>query len=128
MVTRQLRPLAFDPYEGLAPTLQDMDVRSLSRTLRVTQKCLRISLGRTKGPNRLGPCLTYCRRCLALGFHSVVHQRLGATHCPIHGDALEQACGACGHVSLYWLHAHLPPTFFVPAREPHRKELSRETK
>ena len=115
-VTRQLRPLPFNPYEGVAPTLQDVDVRGLSRTLRVTQKCLRISLGRTQGPNLPGPCLTYCHRCLALGFHSVVHQRLGATHCPIHGDGLEQACRACGHVSPYWLHAHLLDAPFRCAR------------
>ena len=104
---RQLRQSAFDPYEGIAPRLKDVDVRGLSRTLGVTQKNLRASLARPIGGHQPGPCLTYCKRCIALGFHSVVHQRLGATHCPIHGDGLEKACRACGYASAYWLYAHL---------------------
>jgi len=115
-VTRQLRSSPFDPYEGIAPRVTDVDVRGLSRTLGVTQKALRISLGRSVGANQPGPCLSYCHRCIALGFHSVVHQRLGATRCPIHGDGLEQACRACGYVSAYWLHAHLLDAPFRCAR------------
>lgn len=116
IVMRQLRALPFDPYEGIAPRVDEIDVRGLSRTLRVSQKCLRMSLGRIEGCDLPGPCLTYCHRCIALGFHSIVHQRLGATHCPIHGDGLKQSCRACGHVSAYWLHAHLFDAPFRCAR------------
>lgn len=113
-VMRQLRSSPVDPYEGITAT--DADVRSLSRTLRVTQKSLRISLGRGQSVRTTEPILTYCKRCMELGFHSIVHQHLGASHCPIHGDGLEQSCRTCGHASAYWLNANLLDAPFRCAR------------
>jgi len=38
----------------------------------------------------------YCRECLRLGFHSMLHQHLGVDHCPVHGQALMTGCFECG--------------------------------
>lgn len=44
-VMRQLRSSPFDPYEGIAPRVKDVELRGLSRTLGVSQKALRLLLG-----------------------------------------------------------------------------------
>lgn len=39
--------------------------------------------------------LRYCRKCLQLGFHSMLFQHWGVTHCPLHGEALLNGCTGC---------------------------------
>lgn len=107
MVATQLCRHPVDPYDGIAPTSADVDVRGLARLLSVKQKVLRVGLGRSGGPRRMNPHLRHCSRCMALGYHGVVHQRLGAMQCPVHGDWLEEACRSCGHASVYRLGAPL---------------------
>lgn len=48
--------------------------------------------------------LRACPECLAVGYHSVVHQVTGPTQCPIHAVPISRQCWHCG--------AALPPYFF----------------
>jgi len=82
VVVTQLCSRPVDPYEGIAPTPVDVDVRGLARLLGLPQKALRAGLGRP-GTSRSMSChLCYCPRCMTLGYHGVVHQFLGAIQCP----------------------------------------------
>ena len=107
VVVTQLCRQPVDPYLGIPATPMGVDVRGLARLFGLTQKALRAGLGRPGGPRSMSCNLRHCPRCMALGYHSVVHQLLGAMQCPAHGDWLEERCRACGQASAYRLDAQL---------------------
>lgn len=96
VVVTQLCRQPVEPYEGIAPTPIDVDVRGLARLLGLPQKALRAGLARPGGSRSMSRHLRYCQRCMTLGYHGVVHQFLGAMQCPVHGDWLEEGCRVCG--------------------------------
>ena len=107
VVVTQLCRQPVDPYDGIAATPVDVDVRALARLLGLPQKALRAGLGRPGGPRSMSCNLRHCPSCMTHGYHSVVHQFLGAMQCPAHGDWLEEGCRVCGHKSDYRLDAQL---------------------
>jgi hypothetical protein len=99
VVARLMGP-DIDPYEGVVPQVGTVDIRRLRDTLPVPLKTLRASLlpfrhGRYSGPFR------YCRRCVARGYHSVLHQMDHVSICPAHRKPLETACLRCGYEAPY---------------------------
>ena len=107
LITAQFAKDQIDPYEGIAVCETAVDVIELHKVLSLPIKTVRASL-LAEPVQRLGsPWLRYCRRCLRLGYHSVVHQLKGVGQCPIHGTVLEETCTHCGSRTPYWLNASL---------------------
>ena len=106
-VVSQLNTAPLDPYEGVPASLPSVDVRRVAAMLHVPMKVVRGALGATSGRRTLNPRLRHCARCMAYKYHGMVHQFLGAMHCPVHGDWLEEVCRACGQATAYRLNALL---------------------
>jgi hypothetical protein len=62
----------------------------------IDARCGRRVLGFV-APAMLTTQLKVCHDCLALGYHSVVHQIEGLRICPIHDSPLSEACPHCRH-------------------------------
>jgi TniQ len=99
VVARLMGP-DIDPYEGVAPQLDTVDIRRLHATLAVPVKTLRASL-LPASHSRYSGLFRYCRRCVARGYHSVLHQMDGVSVCPAHRKPLETACYRCGYEAPY---------------------------
>ena len=90
-----------DPYEGIAATVDDIDVQRVARSLGVTLRTVRAAC-------RPGcPVLRFCSRCMARGYHGVVHQLRTEERCPVHRCALASTCRRCGASSAWRLDARL---------------------
>lgn len=101
-----------DPYEGVAPTSQYVDVRALARMLTVTQSCVREGLYSPASAHRGSRSFRYCTRCLSRGYHGASHQHERLLNCPAHGRPLETRCRHCQRTSDYRLDAQLLDTPF----------------
>ncbi|MBB5402659.1 hypothetical protein [Paraburkholderia youngii] len=73
-----------DPYEGVEPMRDAVDVRHLSRMLLLPGKVLRASLLEAGQRGRDHPVFRYCRQCIFLGHHSVRYQMFSENCCPAH--------------------------------------------
>lgn len=91
-----------DPYRGIA--IGDLRVPAMARLLQVGHGPVRDGMMLPFGES---VSIRYCQRCISLGYHSVVHQRLRYDRCPIHSLPLLQGCRSCGRSSLYHLDAQL---------------------
>lgn len=100
VVARLLGP-DIDPYEGVVPQLGVIDVDRLHESLRVPAATLRTALLPAVPRRRFIGVFRYCRRCVAHGYHSVLHQLESNARCPAHGRVLETACGSCGYEAPY---------------------------
>jgi len=49
----------------------------------------------------------HCRRCMAHGYHSVLHQMESIRACPAHHRALETECRRCGYEAPYRISVQL---------------------
>jgi hypothetical protein len=96
-----------DPYDGITATLEDINAKRVASTLHITQKSLRLSTHRADSGRLWCHDLRFCSRCMARGYHSVVHQFEGLQRCPIHGTVLETRCRSCGKATRYHLNAKL---------------------
>ncbi|MBN3760758.1 TniQ family protein [Burkholderia sp. Ac-20365] len=96
-----------DPYEGIAPCQDVIDVDRLRLTLGLPLKTLRASLIRQREQRSCKGVFRYCRRCLSRGYHSVVHQFEGTDQCPAHRCALEAMCQRCGCEAPYRVNVQL---------------------
>jgi len=92
---------AVDPYEGIAATADDIDVRRVARALGVTSKTVQAACRRGY------PVLRFCTRCMSRGYHGVVHQFGPQARCPVHRCALASTCRGCGASSAWHLDARL---------------------
>lgn len=134
-----------DPYEGIMPELSVVDIERLHGTLGLPKTTLREALLAPTERRRFAPTFRHCRRCIALGYHSVVHQIETVYRCPAHRDALESACRNCGYEAPYRVNVQLletpyrcsqcresyggngwRPTEARPMRAGYRKALSRK--
>ena len=106
-VTARLMGPDIDPYEGVAAHSDLIDVRRLRRTFDLPPKALRGSLIPAAHKNRCSGCLRFCRRCMARGYHSVVHQFDCVEVCPAHRFPLESACRQCGYEAPYLINVQL---------------------
>lgn len=107
LLVPQLTPYPIDPYTGIAANTSELQVSRLAKQLGLRHKTIRAALAPHNGHPAHSPVLRYCRRCLRRGYHGVVHQRLWAAQCPIHGDWLEEACPSCNKATDYRLNAAL---------------------
>ena len=96
-----------DPYEGFAATAAEVDVPGVARSLGVPPKTVRLALHRPGWPRGWCPQLRFCLRCMARGYHTVLHQYGSEPQCPLHGTWLDSACPGCGAASAYHLDARL---------------------
>jgi TniQ len=107
VVAAQLANKTIDPYDGIDPRRDTVDIRRLRQSLGLRLKTLRASLI----PRALQRCSSryfrYCPKCLKRGYHGVLHQLEPLQHCPLHGCWLETECGHCHQPSLYRLNARL---------------------
>ena len=94
-----------DPYEGVPASLGDINVRRVASSLHVSQKTLRMATRRADSHRCWCSDLQFCARCMARGYHSVVHQFGNQQRCPVHGCLLETACHHCGATSPYRIDA-----------------------
>ncbi|MGY4730917.1 hypothetical protein [Burkholderia pyrrocinia] len=82
-------------------------VARLHRTLGLPSASLQIALLHSSQRRRYSPLLRHCRRCIAHGYHSVLHRMLHLATCPAHYRSLETACRRCGYQAPYVVNVRL---------------------
>jgi len=95
-----------DPYEGLEPNADEVDCRVVARLLQVKRSSVLAGMGR-EARERGATSLRYCPRCLASGYHGVIHQIERHRDCPVHRCALHSRCRHCASSPAYRLDAQL---------------------
>jgi hypothetical protein len=105
IVARLMGP-EIDPYEGVAPLADVIDVDWLRHAFNLPHKTLHGSLLSSQGV-RYRDRLRVCRRCMARGYHSVIHQFDCVGACPAHLLALETECRRCGYEAPYVINVQL---------------------
>lgn len=107
VVAGQIATITIDPYDGIEPRRDTVDIRRLRQTLGLRLKTLRAALI----PRSLQRCSSdyfrYCPKCLKRGYHGVLHQLEPLQQCPVHGSWLETECANCHQPSPYRLNARL---------------------
>lgn len=96
-----------DPYAGISMSGQELNAKYLAHTLRIRLQTVRESIPDPTPGRGVFPVLRYCKRCMARGYHSVVHQFGNVLLCPIHRTPLETQCRNCSATSAYRLNANL---------------------
>ena len=96
-----------DPYAGIAISAQEINTKYLAHALRIRLQTVRESIPDPIPGRGLLSVLRYCKRCMARGYHSVVHQFGNVLLCPIHRTRLETQCRKCGASSDYRIDAKL---------------------
>ena len=107
LVVRHVAKGTIDPYEGIAATLDEINVRRVAQSLGVSLKTLRSTMPARSGRRGFCSDIRYCAKCMAVGYHSVVHQFGSYTRCPVHGCWLESACHYCGATNAYRIDANV---------------------
>ncbi|WP_235028563.1 hypothetical protein [Caballeronia choica] len=82
VVVVRLVGLEVDPFEGVAPRRGVVDANRLQEGLGLPVEMLRAALTCPVARRRYSDAFRYCRRCLAHGYHSVVHQLESLRLCP----------------------------------------------
>jgi hypothetical protein len=77
VVARLMGP-DIDPYEGVVPELGLIDINRLRENLLVPVGTLQVALLQPSQRRRYSNVFRHCRRCMAHGYHSVLHQ-MGST-------------------------------------------------
>ncbi|WP_143811143.1 hypothetical protein [Paraburkholderia piptadeniae] len=85
-----------DPYDGVAPVRDNIELTRLCRILRLPEDVLRVSLLDAAFPGRFHAAFRYCRLCAAHGYHSVLFQLEDEERCPAHHQSLDTRCLHCG--------------------------------
>ncbi|PMS34973.1 hypothetical protein B0G57_1125 [Trinickia symbiotica] len=106
VVARLMGP-DIDPYEGIVPQLGLVDIVRLHETLAVPVKMLRAALLQPSQRRPYCSVFRHCRRCVAHGYHSVLHQIESISVCPAHRRPLEIACRRCGYEAPYLVSVRL---------------------
>jgi hypothetical protein len=89
-----------DPYAGMPATPQNINAQYLARTLRIRRQTVREAISLQSSLRSFSPELRYCSRCMARGYHSVLHQFGRLLICPLHARPLESRCR--GRRQLSW--------------------------
>jgi len=95
-----------DPYEGLEPTPTQVDCRVVARLLQVKRSSVLAGMGR-ETRERGAASFRYCPRCLASGYHGVIHQVERHRVCPVHRCTMHSRCRSCSSSPTYRLDAQL---------------------
>jgi hypothetical protein len=107
VVAAQLATHPIDPYEGIAPRRECVDVRRLRQALGLPLYVLREALLPSQRYRAISPYLRFCRKCLRRGYHGILHQLELLQLCPMHGEWLQTDCRHCGQPIAFHLNAHL---------------------
>lgn len=99
-----------DPYEGVAPQLEAIELERLRSTLDLPVKALRAALLPALQHRPCSESFRHCRRCIACGYHSALYQIERVIVCPAHSLPLEGACRRCGYEAPYLLNVRLLET------------------
>jgi DNA-directed RNA polymerase subunit RPC12/RpoP len=99
-----------DPYEGVAPQPEAIELERLRSTLDLPAKTLRAALLPALQHRPRSDSFRYCRRCIACGYHSALYQIDRVMVCPAHSLPLEAACRVCGYEAPYLLNVRLLET------------------
>ncbi|ARL07192.1 hypothetical protein BOC44_25690 [Burkholderia pseudomallei] len=86
-----------DPYAGFWPVREAVDVARLRQTLHLSKKVIHDSVLNTFPHRPYCERFRFCRKCLARGYHSTLHQLECESMCPAHQKPLETACRRCGY-------------------------------
>jgi hypothetical protein len=100
VVARLLVP-DVDPYEGLVPRLDVIDIDRLRANLQISGRSLRTALIHNTVRPRWGESFRFCRQCPGYGYHNILHQFERVNLCPAHSCAVESGCRRCGHKIPY---------------------------
>lgn len=111
-VATQVAKTTIDPYDGIEPKRDTVDIRRLSPVLGLRLKQLRASLIPRSLEHISSRYFRYCSRCLERGYHGVLHQLEPLQLCPMHGSWLQTDCRNCHQPSPYRLNARLLDTPF----------------
>jgi len=117
----QLMEVGINPYEGVEPMRDVLDLRCLRRRLQIPGKVLRDSLLDGTQRGRHHPAFRYCRQCdqhhlrflfLMIAVHipwtsQRSYQMFNENRCPAHHRMLETRCRHCGGETPYVLNASL---------------------
>jgi hypothetical protein len=103
-VVAQIGAAPTDPYEGLEPIAAQVDCRVVARLLQVRPSSVAAGLRRSLSDRA---AFKYCARCLAAGYHGIVHQADGRRVCPVHRCALHEGCRHCRRGFAFRLDARL---------------------
>lgn len=107
VVAAQVATKPVDPYEGIEPRREWVDVRRLRQALGLPLKVLRASLLPPQRYRITSPYLRYCPKCLRRGYHGILHQLELLQQCPMHGGWLQTDCRRCGQPAPFRLNARL---------------------
>ncbi|HEX7912779.1 MAG TPA: hypothetical protein VF534_32445 [Paraburkholderia sp.] len=96
-----------DPYEGVAPQLEVIELERLRGTLNLPTQTLRAALLPALHRRPCSKSFRYCRWCIARGYHSALYQIEKVVVCPVWLLPLEAACPNCGCEAPYLLNVRL---------------------
>jgi TniQ len=111
-VATQVAKTTIDPYDGIEPKRDAVDIRRLRPVLGLRLKQLRASLIPRSLERISSRYFRYCPQCLLRGYHGVLHQLEPLQQCPMHGSWLQTDCRHCDQPSPYRLNARLLDTPF----------------
>jgi TniQ len=112
VVATQVAKTTIDPYDGIEPKRDAVDIRRLRAVLGLRLKQLRASLIPRSLERISSRYFRYCPKCLRRGYHGVLHQLEPLQLCPMHGCWLHTDCRHCHQPSPYRLNARLLDTPF----------------
>ena len=98
-VVAQIGTAPTDPYEGLEPVATQVDCRVVARLLQIRLSSVVAGLLRPHQDRRTA--FKYCARCLAWGYHGIIHQAEGRRVCPVHRCAMHERCRHCRQTFVF---------------------------
>ena len=107
MVATQVAKTTIDPYDGIDPNREAVDIRRLRQVLGLRLNQLRASLLPPSLERTSSRYFRYCPKCLLRGYHGVLHQLESLQQCPMHGSWLQTDCRHCHQPSPYRINARL---------------------
>jgi hypothetical protein len=91
-----------DPYDGIDPKRDAVDIRRLRQVLGLRLKQLRASLIPRSMKRIVSAADTFATvRSMLRGYHGVPHQLEPLQQCPMHGGWLQTDCRHCDQPSPY---------------------------
>ena len=104
-VVAQIGTAPIDPYEGLELVATQVDCRVVARLLQIRLSSVVAGLLRPHQDRRTA--FKYCARCLAWGYHGIIHQAEGHRVCPVHRCAMHERCRHCRQPFVFRLEEEL---------------------
>jgi hypothetical protein len=101
-----------DPYAGILPVHDAININALRQALHLPVKVIRGSMLDAFAHRSYCTQFRFCRKCLARGYHSTLHQLQCESECPAHQVPLQVGCRRCGYEPQCLLSARFIETPF----------------